>query len=112
MMRDITISQGITNIPNLVAICRDFTDKWSICQLINDGKAGFSPIQVPNFNSTFERINIDLMERSTSREGFNYVLIVVDHFSKYTILKALRSKSAAEVGEALFEIFGNFGTPL
>lgn len=47
-----------------------------------------------------------------SRRGHAYIFIVVDHFSKYTFLKAMREATAVSLIEFLVhEVFFKFGVP-
>jgi hypothetical protein len=47
----------------------------------------------------------------TSLSGKNYILVIVDLFSCYTITRALTSNTAVEVAEALLSVIGDFGPP-
>jgi hypothetical protein len=61
----------------------------------------------------FQKIYIDFLGKyPRSRRGHAYIFIVVDHFSKYTFLKAMREASAALLVEFLIhEVFFKFGVP-
>jgi hypothetical protein len=46
----------------------------------------------------FQKLFIDFLGKyPRSRRGHAWIFIVVDHFSKYTFLKAMREASAANV---------------
>jgi hypothetical protein len=44
--------------------------------------------------------------------GFKYVVVVVDSFSHWTSIVAVKNKSAFEAARAIMQVIGNFGTPL
>ncbi len=48
----------------------------------------------------FDVIGIDLLQRPCSYQGFSYVLMCVDHFSRFTVLAPLPNKSATTVAHA------------
>eukprot|EP00733_Pompholyxophrys_punicea_P000268 Pompholyxophrys_punicea_v1_NODE_58_length_4147_cov_5.424487.p2 type:complete len:226 gc:universal NODE_58_length_4147_cov_5.424487:112-789(+) len=47
----------------------------------------------------------------TTPDGYNYVLVLVDVFSRFVFLRALVDKSAASVALALLLIIADFGPP-
>ncbi len=49
----------------------------------------------------FDVIGIDLLQLPRSHQGSSYVLVCVDHFSRFTVLAPLSSKSATTVAHAL-----------
>ena len=48
-------------------------------------------------------MNIDLLELSVTPTGNKYVLMVIDHFSKFMITEAIPDKQAQTVARALVE---------
>ncbi len=62
---------------------------------------------------TFQRIAMDIMgPLPETREGYRYVLGIIDHFSRYCVLVALKSTSAESVAHAVFSRWINyFGVP-
>ncbi len=50
----------------------------------------------------FDVIGIDLLQLLRSHQGFSYVLVCIDYFSKFTVLAPLPNKSATAVAHALF----------
>ena len=63
-------------------------------------------------HSVFERIQIDLIDMSTTPDGeYKWILHIVDHFSKFSSSFALKSKHAVEVAEKLALWIGLFGPP-
>ena len=82
------------------------------CQAFTIGKVGYHPPRSVTADGVFDHICIDLGNfGTTSINGNNYVLVVVDYFSRYTILRALTDKSSETVAKALLSIFCNYGFP-
>lgn len=64
-------------------------------------------------NRPFQKLYIDFLGKyPRSKKGNAYIFIVVDHFSKFTFLKAMREATAINVVKFLIEdIFHKFGVP-
>ena len=70
------------------------------------------PLHPIKTHSLFERIQIDLIDMSTTPDGeYKWILHIVNHFSKFSSSFALRSKHAVEVAEKLEMWIGLFGLP-
>ena len=73
---------------------------------------GHVPVQRP-----FERISVDLVEykvESVSAAGVRckYVLSIMDHLTRFTVLTPIPNKSAVTVAQAIIDrIIGIFGSP-
>jgi transposase InsO family protein len=87
-----------------VAIC-------PACQLTKNSKLKPKvPMGTIEANTVWDLVCIDLWDsKKTTREGYRYVLTVVDAFSKYAAPIPLRSKTAKEVASALFTMIGDKG---
>jgi len=66
------------------------------------------PYDVQSFGNC---VQIDLAEMPQF-EGFKYFLVAIDVFSKHLYTRALKSKTAKEVGEAFESIYNEFKTPI
>ena len=65
-----------------------------------------------NAKGPLEHVIWDLIGKLvTSKDGNNFISIVVDVLSRFVILRPLRTKSKEEIALRLVEIFGNFGVP-
>jgi hypothetical protein len=63
--------------------------------------------------SPFSELSIDLLKLpSPDAFGMAYVVVVVDNFSHWTSLIAVRNKSAFEAARALVKVIGDFGAPM
>lgn len=58
------------------------------------------------------RLQMDLIDmRSVAFHGFNFILHVKDHFTKFSWLTPLPSKEAKHVADFLCQLFYTFGPP-
>ena len=62
----------------------------------------------------FEKVSMDILDvTAVSERGNRYILVVADHFSKYTEAYPLSEKSANSVAEILMERWmSKYGFPL
>ena len=89
-------------------MARDITNHVSQCVdcARNKGNTKTAPIQeYPTPARPFETVAIDLLQLPCSKQGSVYVLVCVDHFSRYTVLIPLPNKSAASVAHAFVSHF-------
>jgi len=82
------------------------------CQSHGIFQVGYHPPRSVLPDNVFDHIAIDLGDFSTtSISGNNFVLVIVDYFSRFTILRALPDKSAITVARALLSVCCLFGFP-
>jgi hypothetical protein len=63
--------------------------------------------------SPFSELSIDILKLPNADAlGNKYVVVIVDSFSHWTSLVAVRNKSAFDAARALMHVIGNFGAPL
>ena len=91
--------------------CHRFVMSCSACQQITIGKKGFKPQSSILSSSPMDHIALDLAGPFPEENGFKYILLVVDIFSKYVWLTPLVDKSAKQVASSLLQIFTAFGIP-
>ena len=60
---------------------------------------------VSGIGDQFDADLIDMVKFKKDNKGYQYILIVIDIFSKYVWLRALKNKTGKEVGDALRDIF-------
>ncbi|KAM8714792.1 hypothetical protein ACLKA7_001196 [Drosophila subpalustris] len=101
--------------PGMVIQVRDFVRKCEVCK---ETKAQNYRMQVGigkevRTDRPFQKIYIDFIRKyPRSKPVHAWVFIVVDHFSKFTFLKAMREASTADVVNFLVhEVFFKFGVP-
>ena len=81
------------------------------CQEYNIGKTGFHPLQSIQADLPLDHIAVDLKEFPLSIKGNKYMLVVVDVFTRFVILRALPDKKQATVAKELIDIFLLIGFP-
>jgi transposase InsO family protein len=62
--------------------------------------------------SPFSELSVDLLSLKADAFGYKYVAVIVDSFSHWTSLVAIKNKSAFDTARALMQVIGNFGAPL
>jgi len=63
--------------------------------------------------SPFSQLSIDILKLpNPDVYGNSYIVVIVDNFSHWTSLVAVRNKSAVDAARALMQVVGNFGAPL
>src|ERR1700733_14207204 len=82
------------------------------CNRHNVIKEGYHPAKSIEANNTFDHIQMDLIGPFTeSEEGYNFIITIVDVFTGYTILRALKNKSENEVAFVLWSVLCEYGFP-
>jgi RNase H-like domain found in reverse transcriptase/Reverse transcriptase (RNA-dependent DNA polymerase)/Integrase zinc binding domain len=81
------------------------------CCRWNIGKSGYHPMKgiIPDVHEPFHHIAMDLADMTDyqSVDGINYVLVIVDLFTKFMVFRPLKEKTMNAVAAELFEV-GNF----
>lgn len=63
--------------------------------------------------SPFSQLSIDILKLpNPDVYGNAYIVVIVDNFSHWTSLVAVKNKSAVDAARALMQVVGNFGAPL
>lgn len=82
------------------------------CQKWTVTKKGYHPLTPVIAHAPMDTVATDTsLSFTTSHDGMNVLLILIDVFTRFVFLQALPDKSAASVATALFVIFCNFGFP-
>ena len=81
--------------PKMYEECEHFCKNWESCQMFKKIKKRKRIVKYIRSNSWFERYQADTVEvdsRKTNSHTYPYLLIVVDHFSKYGFAYAIPVK--------------------
>jgi transposase InsO family protein len=68
----------------------------------------YQPFAASSAQAPFARVQLDLITSLSERD----VLVVVDTFTGFVILRDLPTKGATDVAKTLMSVFGDFGSPL
>ena len=84
----------------------DYCNTCSACEAIRlPSPQHKAPLQPISSSYPLQMVFADIAELPTSKRGFRYILVVVDHFSKYVNIYAMRDQTAQTVAKHLFEDF-------
>jgi transposase InsO family protein len=98
--------------PGMRSDCAERVSKCRSCIQYNIGREGFHPVRSLTADQPFDHIAVDSMELpAASRDGYKYVLILVDVLTRYLITRPLKTLSMDEMARTLEEIFTLFGPP-
>ena len=93
-------------VAQFLSFCVTCEEKRSISKK----KAVLRPIKSAGYS---ERGQVDLIDMRSCKttDNYCYILHYQDHFTKFSVLKALRSKETTEVSHQLYGIFTIIGAP-
>ncbi|CAM4848069.1 unnamed protein product [Rotaria magnacalcarata] len=76
----------------------------------NSSKLAIKPVISNDFNA---RVQVDLVDMQSCPDGpFKFIMNYQDHFTKFCILRPLKTKTAAEVAYQLLDLFTILGAPV
>ena len=91
---------------------QDYVKKCIPCIKNNKSRVFEHPAQAISIENMFERIGIDLVfGLPETEDGYTGILVIVEYLSKFPYAVPIRSKTAEEIAERLFEYISIFGPP-
>ena len=98
--------------PTLLKDCRDHTSQCVPCQQFNISRQGFHPLNPIHASLPFDHLAIDLAGPfPTSVNGMNFLFVITDIATRFTLLRAIPDKTALTIAACLYQIFADFGFP-
>jgi hypothetical protein len=98
--------------PGLRKQLRQFVNTCIDCLRYDVKTAGYHPAKTISADHPWDHVEIDLIgPMPESIDGFNWILDIIDVCTSYSILRALKDKSAETVAKELWKVIADFGTP-
>ena len=100
--------------PKMYQEIKDYVETCDTCQRTKVLRTGHPvPLSPLPIEDVFSRIHVDILgPLPKTKDGFQYILLVVDSFSKWTECFPLKTQEAKEVADILYrEIFTRWGAP-
>ena len=86
-----------------------------VCQCLKQRKPAIhvnAPLQSIIFTGPFQLVSIDFVHLERSSGGYQYILVIMDHYTRFAQANAMRDKSAKTAADKLFNDFiMRFGFP-
>ena len=104
--------RGVSYFPNMAEKCQDFIRRCPPCTAANPrGGPGVPPTRPVSANGPWSVVSIDTLELGVSRSGYRYVLVCIDHFTKWVEVVPMKRHCSAEVAAAMVSICSRWGAP-
>lgn len=99
--------------PSMLKDCQTLVNSCSSCQMFASKTTGYQPLRsVPSYRP-FDSVSIDYFgPLPTSLSGASYVLVIVDDFSGFIILRPIEDKSAIVAARSLWSVYADYGVPM
>ncbi|KAI3408517.1 hypothetical protein GPALN_016340 [Globodera pallida] len=91
--------------PNMRADCAKAAISCRICAHTREPRSNQPGVQMVVTNEPMELVCMDVLSIGRSRAHNRYVLVIVDHFSKWTVAEPIPDKSAGTIARAFVENF-------
>ena len=97
--------------PNMASFIKTYCQGCKRCQL-SKRHYGAHPVPLNCIppDDLFERWHMDILQLPTTREGYKYLLVVVESLSRYPECFPMKTQTAEEIAEALYTgLFARYG---
>ena len=91
---------------NIYKDIQNYVSSCKLCLKTNTGhspKILLNPFEIPS--APFQTIHVDLLKFHTPSKGNNFILVIIDAFSKFVITKSIKKETACTVIKAIYEEF-------
>ena len=109
-----TLAKGRYYWPSCVNTIREYVKNCEDCQRnANSLKKPNEPLQpMPVIARPWYRVGMDLTGPLIQSDGYQYILTMVDHFTKWVETRPLKCKATNEVSRGIFSIYCSKGAPV
>ena len=92
--------------PRMISDVKSFVGKCDVCQRVKTGGNPLMPLKTyPMPTTSWETVSVDLVGPFPLTErGNKWLLVMVDHLSRFCALAALQNKTADEVADSIVKI--------
>ena len=97
--------------PSMHEEIADVLRECAPCQKFTVGKHGYHPAQSVHASLPGDHYIVDLMELPRSEDNRKNALVLIDVFTGFVVLRALRDKRASTIARELWDIFTLIGPP-
>ena len=98
--------------PGMSALVRRVVASCKPCQAWSMTRQVYHPARSIKSELPWDHIEVDLITSfETTSSGYNYIMVIIDIFTSFCLLRSLKSRDATEVAEILWAIFADFGVP-
>ena len=98
--------------PNCMTDVKKFVNNCKTCQVSKSFNQIKAPVfKFPDIDHPWARVHMDLVGPLTPSNGYHYILVYVDAFSRFCQAVPIVDKSAVTVAKAVYTIMMRFGPP-
>lgn len=97
-----TISKDVSDFVRTCNVCQCSSNK-----ILKSATTELHNIPIPT--EVFKQVGIDIAQLPESSDGYKYVVVLIDYFSKWTEARALKDKTANSIASFLFDCICRHG---
>jgi transposase InsO family protein len=97
--------------PNLIQLVKEVLQNCQTCNQWSLAQVVYEPLKPIFAKMPWDHVQIDLVTSFPTVNNLSIILVVVDVFTSYTLLRALPDKNIASLSNALWNIFCDFDAP-
>ena len=111
--RTLTAARRVYYWPTMRRDIENYVARCVSCAEHKGTATGPAPIlQYPTPEQPWDIVSIDLLQLPRSQHGSHYLLVCIDHFSRYVVLAPIKTKTATSIAQALVtHLFCPYSTP-